>query len=531
MMTTDHLLPYLAPPLLGAFIGYVTNYIAIRMLFRPLKPWRIFGVRLPLTPGIIPSKRHELAEKMGIMVGSHLLTAEDVGRALEKEGFRRELQGAVAEKLGHFLDRDLGPVESLVPERYRGRFRDLIDLLRWRALKAVFDYLESAEFETKLRGFLQRKGSEWLARDLESFLTPERYEALRHHLDERLSGFLHSAGVERAVSGFIDGKTEQWLSSDRTLRQILPTDLIEVILGQLEKEIPPLLEKFGGLLYDPEFRERLVEKGKEGIENFLDSLGGLSGLLSGFINLDKIYARIPEFLDKAGDEIARWLREEKTQAQVASLLRERLDTLLDRPLRGYLEKVPYEKVAGVRRFVRHRTVDLVQGRRAAETALALAERVVDRVKDRSFDALLEKALPEGGLEQGRERLVELLLAALRAPGAREALEGVLTEKTDEWLYRRPLGKLSARIPADVREELEDGLYLQLVEVLKKEIPPMVETLNVSRIVEEKVNSLDILKVEDLLMGIMKEQFKYINLFGALLGALIGLVNLLMIGLG
>ena len=281
MMTTDHLLPYLAPPLLGAFIGYVTNYIAIRMLFRPLKPWRIFGVRLPLTPGIIPSKRHELAEKMGIMVGSHLLTSEDVGRALGKEGFRRELQGAVAEKLGHFLDRDLGPVESLVPERYRGRFRDLIDLLRWRALKAVFDYLESAEFETKLRGFLQRKGNEWLARDLESFLTPERYEALRHHLDGRLSEFLHSAGVERAVAGFIDGKTEQWLSSDHTLRQILPADLIEVILGQLEKEIPPLLEKFGGLLYDPEFRERLVEKGKEGIEDFLDSLGGLSGLLAG----------------------------------------------------------------------------------------------------------------------------------------------------------------------------------------------------------------------------------------------------------
>jgi uncharacterized membrane protein YheB (UPF0754 family) len=332
------------------------------------------------------------------------------------------------------------------------------------------------------------------------------------------------------VSGFIDGKTEQWLGSERSLRQILPADLIEVLLGQLEKEIPPLLEKFGGMLYDPDFRERLVKKGKEGIESFLDSLGGLSGLLAGFINLDKIYDRIPEFLDKAGDEIARWLREDKTQAQVAVLLRERIDTFLDRPLGGYLEKIPYEKVAGVRRFVRRRGIEWVQGRYAAETALSLAERAVDRLKDRSFGALLGGALPEGGVELGRERLADLLLTTLRAPGAREALGGVLAEKSEEWIFRRPVGKLSARLPADVREELEEGLYLQLAEVLKKEVPPLVETLNVRRIVEEKVNSLDILKVEDLLMGIMKEQFKYINLFGALLGALIGLVNLLVIGL-
>ncbi|OQY17136.1 MAG: hypothetical protein B6I36_09400 [Desulfobacteraceae bacterium 4572_35.1] len=66
--------PFILPPLLGAIIGYVTNYIAIRMLFRPLRPWHIFGLRLPLTPGIIPSQRHKLATKMGEMVGSHLLT-------------------------------------------------------------------------------------------------------------------------------------------------------------------------------------------------------------------------------------------------------------------------------------------------------------------------------------------------------------------------------------------------------------------------------------------------------------------------
>ncbi|WP_305041493.1 DUF445 family protein [Geoalkalibacter sp.] len=523
-------LPYLLPPLLGAFIGYVTNHIAIRMLFRPLRPWRILGVRVPLTPGIIPAKRQELAARMGEMVGSHLLTGDDVGRALEKERFRREIKDAVGDKLDRFLDLELGPLEQLVPGDFRARFRELVELLRWKLVKAVFAYLDSEDFARLLRELLQRKSDAWLARDLESFLTPERYGHLRTHLDERISAFLHSPGVARAVEQFIDAKTDEWVGSQATLRELLPADLIEVIVAQLEKEVPPLLEKFGGLFYDPDFRMRLVIKGRQAIEAFLDSLGGLSGLLGGFINLEKLYARIPEFLDKAGDEIARWLKEEKTQAQVAQLLRGRVEALLDRPLASYLEKVPYEKVAGVRRFVRVKAVEYVRSRRASETALGLAERSIERLKDRSFATLLDKALPEGGLEQAREALYARILAALRSPAARDILAQVLEEKSEQWLFRKPLGRLAARVPADVREELNEGLCRQLGELLKKEVPPLVETLNVQRMVEEKVNSLDLLKVEGLLMGIMKEQFKYINLFGALLGFLIGLVNLLVLGL-
>jgi uncharacterized membrane protein YheB (UPF0754 family) len=529
-MIFEQLVPYVLPPLLGAFIGYLTNYIAIRMLFRPLLPWRIAGLRLPMTPGIIPAKRHELAEKMGDMVGGHLFTAADVGHALAKESFRRELKGVVADKLSEFLDRELGPVESLIPIAYRGRFREICDLLRWKLVKGVFHYLDSAEFEKSLRDYLRRRGDELLARDLESYLTPARYDKWRAHADDRIAGFLRSDGVARGVAAFVDNRAEQWLGSGKTLREILPADMVEILLAQLEKEIPPLLEKFGGMLYDPDFRERLVKKGREGIDHFLDSLGGLSGLLAGFINLDKVYDRIPEFLDKAGDEIARWLREEKTQQQVGVLLRERIDGLLDRTLGSYLEKVPYEKVAGVRRFVRHRAVEMVRSRRAADTVMGLAEQGVAHLKDRSFGSLLARAVPPGGIDQARENLANRLLAALRSPEAKEALEHIVAEKMDEWLYQHPLGKLSARIPGDAREELEEGICLQLEEILKKEVPPLVETLNVRRMVEDKVNSLDILKVEGLLMGIMKEQFKYINLFGALLGFLIGLTNLLVLSL-
>ena len=109
-----------------------------------------------------------------------------------------------------------------------------------------------------------------------------------------------------------------------------------------------------------------------------------------------------------------------------------------------------------------------------------------------------------------------------------SIEGFIENRMTYWLYQRPLGQLNRYLPSDGREEVAVGLYDQLVILLKKEIPPLVETLNICQIVEDKVNSLDILKVEGLLMGIMKDQFKYINLFGALLGMLIGLLNLLLL---
>ncbi|HMB14679.1 MAG TPA: DUF445 family protein, partial [Pelovirga sp.] len=139
-------LPYLIPPLLGALIGYVTNYIAIRMLFRPLRAWRLFGLRVPLTPGIIPAKRSELARRMGEMVGDHLLTADDVGRALGKESIQLELRMTVTQKLSLLLDRPSGSLASLVPEHFRPRFDEMVQLSQNKFAALLIKYFASDQF-------------------------------------------------------------------------------------------------------------------------------------------------------------------------------------------------------------------------------------------------------------------------------------------------------------------------------------------------------------------------------------------------
>ena len=53
------ILEIIAGPAIGAVIGYCTNYIAVKMLFRPLKPIKIGNRTLPFTPGIIPKGQGE----------------------------------------------------------------------------------------------------------------------------------------------------------------------------------------------------------------------------------------------------------------------------------------------------------------------------------------------------------------------------------------------------------------------------------------------------------------------------------------
>ena len=68
------------------------------------------------------------------------------------------------------------------------------------------------------------------------------------------------------------------------------------------------------------------------------------------------------------------------------------------------------------------------------------------------------------MERGREILAGRLLALMTSPAARAACERLLAEQAEQWLFRRPLGRLSARLPADVREELEEGTHKQLGEI-------------------------------------------------------------------
>lgn len=84
-------LSMLVGPIVGAVIGYGTNWLAIKMLFRPLKPIKIGNFTLPFTPGIIPKRQNKLAVAIGEMIGNHLFTKEDMQQMLLCEEIENEV--------------------------------------------------------------------------------------------------------------------------------------------------------------------------------------------------------------------------------------------------------------------------------------------------------------------------------------------------------------------------------------------------------------------------------------------------------
>ncbi|MBH0169733.1 MULTISPECIES: DUF445 domain-containing protein [Fictibacillus] len=93
--------------IVGAFIGGLTNSIAIRMLFRPFTTLYIGKYRVPFTPGLIPKRRKQLAVQLGETVTKHLLTAEGVQAKINDNVFRKEMTELVQVELKRFLKSDM----------------------------------------------------------------------------------------------------------------------------------------------------------------------------------------------------------------------------------------------------------------------------------------------------------------------------------------------------------------------------------------------------------------------------------------
>jgi hypothetical protein len=128
------LLFFCVPPLAGALIGFITNVLAIKMLFRPLRPYYLFGLRIPFTPGILPRERERLAESIGAMVERELLTPEILRERLAGKELREK------------FSQRLSPYTGALPELFEGTAEKLYP----RVLEALTGFLRKPEIRDEL---------------------------------------------------------------------------------------------------------------------------------------------------------------------------------------------------------------------------------------------------------------------------------------------------------------------------------------------------------------------------------------------
>ena len=102
-------LTWLLGPVTGAVIGYFTNWLAIKMMFRPHQSKYLFGMKIPFTPGLIPKERGRIAEAVGISISENLMNKE----VLEKNLLSDDMLAKIGNEYDTFISQQKVNGETL----------------------------------------------------------------------------------------------------------------------------------------------------------------------------------------------------------------------------------------------------------------------------------------------------------------------------------------------------------------------------------------------------------------------------------
>lgn len=139
------MIKYLAGPLIGMVIGYFTNYIAVKMLFRPRTEKYLFGHKLPLTPGAIPKGKNRLARSAGAVVAETLITGNDISDKL----LAREIEGPIVDTIMELLDAPLE--ETVISMTNEQQTIDFIVGVEQAVTDKVIDAVKGYDYETLVK--------------------------------------------------------------------------------------------------------------------------------------------------------------------------------------------------------------------------------------------------------------------------------------------------------------------------------------------------------------------------------------------
>ncbi|GFR38664.1 UPF0754 membrane protein [Insulibacter thermoxylanivorax] len=267
--------------LIAAAIGYMTNYLAIKMLFLPRRPWIIGGRRVPFTPGLIPKRKGEIAAALGQVVSEYLVTTEGLKSMLQ----RPELRAQAEQKLRAWVE-DMACREESLEELVTRRFGT-----------------EAAE---ELKQKVQQAASHLLSQGVRTL-------------------------IEHGGAGEVPGGRSSLMR--RPLAELFAELEIPAETWLARQGVPRLMRMLREQLSGPEGM-RLIRRL---VNRMLEGLGGMMGMLAGmFLDEDKITAKVRQALlaylnSREAQEVVLRIAEgqlrqlsERTPAELLGMLREQL---------------------------------------------------------------------------------------------------------------------------------------------------------------------------------------------------------------
>ena len=310
----------------------------------------------------------------------------------------------------------------------------------------------------------------------------------------------------------------------------MPAQIQETIIDTVRDQAPFLLEKASDILKDPEIQEKIIDAMKQGVEEMVDGMGPMSTMVKGFLDMDLVDRTIREYLVKREDDIGDFLSDDAMNFRVRAGLGERINLLLDQPLANLFDTADRQQIHTLANEVAQGIENVLRGEQIRDRISTAVREIVEneyQKNNTSVAAVLERFAGADAVGTIRTAVKREIISLLESSSFAAFIDGAV-ETLCMYLVNKPIGKLSYLIPARVVDEAAQSLTLKTTQTMVEEMPVIIASLDIRKIITERIDSFDLLRLEQLLLSIMKEQFKYINLFGALLGFLIGCLNLLFI---
>ncbi|MGN1115607.1 MAG: DUF445 domain-containing protein, partial [Candidatus Ornithomonoglobus sp.] len=133
----------IAAPLIGAAIGYITNDIAIKMLFHPRKALYIGRFHVPMTPGLIPKEKNRIAKSLGKAVAEQLLNSEVLQNALFSDEMTDKLRGSIDVIIERNRDNEATVNDTLQKYLSEDSVRQLKDSIKGGLQSAIEKFIKN----------------------------------------------------------------------------------------------------------------------------------------------------------------------------------------------------------------------------------------------------------------------------------------------------------------------------------------------------------------------------------------------------
>jgi uncharacterized membrane protein YheB (UPF0754 family) len=146
-------------PFISAFIGWFTNWIAIKMLFHPKEPKKILGITFH---GIFPKRQRQFAEKLGILVSTELISFKEIEEKIVNPENIKKLMPLVEIRIDEFLHSKLGEafpmISMFIGENTINKLKDVfITELETIFPELIGSYMKNLESQLDLNKIVTEK--------------------------------------------------------------------------------------------------------------------------------------------------------------------------------------------------------------------------------------------------------------------------------------------------------------------------------------------------------------------------------------